>query len=219
VCAGRAFTLELAEIGRRLRVSNLEEVHSLWWQLVKILSPLDLAARRTLLEEIRRQLSLPENWKTTYLQNQAGSSRFMVLNREELTRLTTMGMTIGAHSLSHSVLASLSREAAWKEIAESRERLEQALGCKVWAFAYPFGGTVCVSQRDVKMAEQAGFSCAFLNVGGGFGAETVRFALPRVHVTGEMSLAEFEAHVSGFYGSLRRRFLGEAAGTMIGLGA
>jgi len=71
----------------------------------------------------------------------------------------------------------------------------------------------------VKMAERAGFTCAFLNVGGGFGAATPRFTLPRVHVTGEMSLAEFEAHVSGFYGSLRRRFLGEASGAIVGLGA
>ena len=65
------------------------------------------------------------------------------------------------------------------------------------------------------MAEQAGFACAFLNVGGGFGSEIARFALPRVHVTGEMSVAEFEAHLSGFYASLRRRF----HGGVLGIGA
>ena len=48
------------------------------------------------------------------------------------------------------------------------------------------------------MAERAGFSCAFLNGGGGLGAPMPRFALPRVHVTGAMNLGEFEAHVSGF---------------------
>jgi hypothetical protein len=36
------------------------------------------------------------------------------------------------------------------------------------------------------------------------------FALPRVHVSSEMNIAEFEAHVSGLYRSLRQRFLGAA---------
>jgi hypothetical protein len=55
------------------------------------------------------------------------------------------------------------------------------------------------------MAEQAGFACAFMNVGGGFGAALPKFALPRVHVTAEMGLAELEAHISGFYNALRAR--------------
>jgi hypothetical protein len=75
----------------------------------------------------------------------------------------------------------------------------------------------------LRLAEQAGFRCAFMNVGGGFGAKINhwkinhpkvsgakinRFALPRVHVTADMSLFEFEAHISGFYRSLRKRLLG-----------
>ncbi|MGA6985451.1 MAG: hypothetical protein WBZ01_05330, partial [Terriglobales bacterium] len=50
---------------------------------------------------------------------------------------------------------------------------------------------------------------AFTNFGGGFGSELPLFALPRIHVTSDMSLAEFEANVSGFRRELRRRFLGE----------
>jgi hypothetical protein len=64
-----------------------------------------------------------------------------------------------------------------------------------------------VTERELEMAERAGFTCAFLNIGGGFGAAMPRFALPRVHVTGAMNLGEFEAHVSGFYRSLRQRFM------------
>jgi hypothetical protein len=52
-----------------------------------------------------------------------------------------------------------------------------------------------------------------LNTGGGLGAKInhskiTRFALPRVHVTADMSLFELEAHISGFYRSLRKRLLG-----------
>jgi hypothetical protein len=41
------------------------------------------------------------------------------------------------------------------------------------------------------------------------GARNPLFALPRVHVTGSMRLAEFEAHVSGFHRSFRQRCFGE----------
>lgn len=55
------------------------------------------------------------------------------------------------------------------------------------------------------MAKQAGFDAAFMNVGGGLGAELHAHAIPRVHVNAGMRLPEFEAHVSGFYESLQRR--------------
>jgi hypothetical protein len=63
----------------------------------------------------------------------------------------------------------------------------------------------------MQMAERAGFECAFMNVGGGFGAQLPKFALPRVHVTADMKLSEFEAHVSGFHRDFRSRFSGVAA--------
>jgi hypothetical protein len=43
-----------------------------------------------------------------------------------------------------------------------------------------------------------------MNVGGGFGSGVGRFAIPRVHVTADMKLAEFEAHIAGFYRNLKR---------------
>jgi hypothetical protein len=117
------------------------------------------------------------------------------------------------------MLSQLSSEAAWRDISESRCRLGQAVGQPVWALAYPFGYPRSVTRRERRMAEQAGFTCAFLNAGGGFGAAGPRFALPRVHVSAEMNLAEVEAHVSGFYIALRRRFLGETGEGAIELGA
>ena len=64
------------------------------------------------------------------------------------------------------------------------------------------------------MAQDAGFAAAFLNFGGGLGVDLPPFALPRVHVTSEMSLAEFEAHVPAFMHGCR----GAPAGTLPGWG-
>jgi peptidoglycan/xylan/chitin deacetylase (PgdA/CDA1 family) len=117
-------------------------------------------------------------------------------------------MSIGAHSLSHPILARAPDDLAWQEISESRRVLEEVLGQAVWAFGYPFGNAATVTGRDLRLAERAGFRCAFMNTGGGFGAKINRFAVPRVHVTADMSLFEFEAHISGFYRSVRKKLLG-----------
>jgi peptidoglycan/xylan/chitin deacetylase (PgdA/CDA1 family) len=191
--------------GFQARSRTLPEKRRVWWSLVRHLSQFDAAERRTLLDEVQAQLCLNDDWSTQVLTGPL-RCRFLMLNVAEVRSLMAAGMEVGAHTLTHPLLSQLPPEAAWTEIAESRARLEQVIGRRVWALAYPFGDSASATEREREMAERAGFSCAFLNVGGGFGAPMPRFALPRVHVTGEMKLGEFEAHVSGFYRSLRQRF-------------
>jgi len=127
-----------------------------------------------------------------------------LLTRAELQELASAGMTIGAHTLSHPMLSQLPPELAYAEVSESRTRLESVLQKRVWAFAYPFGDPQSVTPRVLAMAKEARYEAAFLNFGGGLGTALPPYALPRVHVTAEMSLAEFEAHVSGFYERMHR---------------
>ncbi len=206
--ASELTVLDLREVGITVSVTARQEIHACWWKLVERLSQFDRELRRRLLDKIRDQLKLPETWETRFAQNSTLASRFLMLDRAGLRQLAAAGMSIGAHSLSHPILARTPEDVAWREISESRSVLEKALGQTVWAFGYPFGNAATVTGRDLRLAEQAGFRCAFMNAGGGFGAKINRFALPRVHVTAEMSLAEFEAHISGFYRSLRKRLLG-----------
>lgn len=208
--ANQPFVLRLPEIGVSVTATTAAERHSCWWSLVEHLSSFDKEARHGFLERIRFQLHVPENWKEKIVRNSTLASRFLLLDLAGLRQLVGAGMTIGAHSLSHPVLAHASPELAWQEISGSRGVLEHALGQTVWAFGYPFGNEATVTQRDIQLAEQAGFRCAFMNIGGGFGARIDRFAVPRVHVTAKMTLSEFEAHVSGFYRSLRERLLGDS---------
>jgi peptidoglycan/xylan/chitin deacetylase (PgdA/CDA1 family) len=201
--------LDVPRSGFRDRATNQQEKRSLWWNLVKHLSKYDAKVRQTLINEVRIQMGLGDDWSVQLISDPL-RRRFLMLSASELRALSAAGMSVGAHTMSHPVLSQLSREGAWSEITESRCQLEQVLDEPVWALAYPFGGAECVTDREFEMAERAGFKCAFLNGGGGFGAIMPRFALPRVHVTGAMNLGEFEAHISGFYRSLRERFLGFA---------
>jgi peptidoglycan/xylan/chitin deacetylase (PgdA/CDA1 family) len=205
VAAPEGSALELLEIGVRTEVSQREK-HVLWWELLRKLSQYGPNRRRTLLGRIRMQLELAERWDAEYHEDPVLRRRFLMLNLPELRQLTGAGMCIGAHTLSHPMLSQSSPEVAWAEISEGKRNLETALGQEIWALAYPFGDSSSVTRRELQMAKRAGFKGAFLNTGGGFGTQAARFALPRVHITGDMSLAEFEAHISGVHRSLQEFF-------------
>lgn len=200
--------LNIPEAQIVIRKSAANEKHSCWWNLVEQLSSFDRQVRRGFLDQIRSQLKLPGEWKEKFVRNATLASRFLTLDLAGLRKLRSSGMAVGAHSLSHPVLAKASEVLARQEISESRSALEDALGEQIWAFGYPFGNAATVTRREISLAERAGFRCAFMNVGGGFGAKFDRFAVPRVHVAADMSLSEFDAHIAGFYRSLRERLLG-----------
>jgi peptidoglycan/xylan/chitin deacetylase (PgdA/CDA1 family) len=197
--------LHIPEISLNTRATGWRQKRALWWQLVKHLSQFDRVRRRALLNEVRVQLALSERWNSTR-SSEALRRRFSLLTPAELSQLLDAGMTVGAHSLSHPILSRLPAELAWKEIRDSRYSLEATLGKRVWAFAYPFGDPFSVGPREFEMARRAGFTCAFLNVDNSKNAAMNYLALPRVHVTGNMSLPEFEAHISGLHSSLRKLF-------------
>jgi hypothetical protein len=72
------------------------------------------------------------------------------------------------------------------------------------ALAYPFGNAEAVSVRESEMARGAGFRCAFMNVEERASDEW--FAFPRIHVSSATTASELEAHVSGFYRSVREKY-------------
>ncbi len=181
-----------------------EQRRAQWWSAVKRLSQVDAEVRERFLHYAYSYFKIEESLPF-YLANYAETQRhFCLLTQSELQQLAAAGMTIGAHTLTHPILSQLPPELAWTEIADSRSRLEAALGKKIWAFAYPFGDSASVTPRVVAMTKEAGFDAAFMNMGGGLGSRLPHYAIPRVHVTADMSLAEFEAHLSGFYQSLQR---------------
>ena len=78
---------------------------------------------------------------------------------DEVGRLSQGLVTVGAHTVHHPSLPSLSPEAQLAEIAESRRACEAWTGKAVDHFAYPFGH---YSGAGVKAVREAGFrsSCA-----------------------------------------------------------
>ncbi len=184
-------------------LGSAEDRRKIWWGSVKRLSQVNEGTREAFLAAARTCFSSPAH-QFLAEENSTSCRRFGLLARPELLQLASAGMTIGAHTMSHPMLSQMASDAASNEISECRTRLESVLGRRVWAFAYPFGDQQSVTLQVLEIARQTGYSVAFLNFGGGLGTELPHFALPRVHVTVEMSLSEFEAHVSGFYAWLQR---------------
>ena len=179
---------------------------SAWLELLKPLSRIDAEERHSFIDEATVKLGLPPSWKMRYFDDPALRGRFQLMQLAELKQLVDAGMTVGAHTLSHPALVEQSINLARAEIAECRRAIESALGCPVWAIAYPFGDPASVSEREYRLAEESGYECAFVNVGGGLKSRSSPFAFSRIHVTAEMSLEVYEAYISGFHDDLRRRF-------------
>ncbi len=208
--ATNPISLTLPRFAIQERITGRAAKHALWVNLMNIMAGLAHEQREEIIDQVRNQLGVPSNWREDFFADPSNRERFLTLNLDQTKELLASGMTIGAHSLSHPRLSKMSDEMAWKEISESRRQLEDVLGQPIWAFAYPFGDPAAVSGRETAMAKQAGYDCAFMNVEPPHPVAESLFAISRVHVSCDMSVNEFEAHVSGFYRTLRDRFLGDS---------
>ncbi|HEX8814014.1 MAG TPA: polysaccharide deacetylase family protein [Terriglobales bacterium] len=197
--ANNQVAITLPEIGA-FHATRKVALRSSWPVLVERLSMFGREERENLIGEISRQLG---HYGLPYSADSGWYERFWTLNQNEVRQLADAGMAIGAHTDSHPKLSRLSTELAKREMAENRSQLETILGREVWALAYPFGDAGSVSRRELALAEQCGFTCAFMNSEISPAAAQSRFALPRVHLTADTSLPELEARISGFHSSLK----------------
>ncbi|ACL60694.1 polysaccharide deacetylase family protein [Methylobacterium nodulans] len=117
----------------------------------------------------------------------AAIARELCLGWDELRALAEdPDVTIGAHTLSHPMLAKHDAATARREIAESRAILAARLGRVPQHFSYPVGDPTSAGPRDFALAAAAGFATAVTTRPGHlFAAHAEHLhALPRVSVNG-----------------------------------
>jgi peptidoglycan/xylan/chitin deacetylase (PgdA/CDA1 family) len=95
------------------------------------------------------------------------------LDHSQLIELSQMGMEIGSHGLTHSALTSAPD--VQRELAESKDKLEQMIGKPVSSFCYPFGK---FNRKVAAVAHSAGYSLARTTVGFRIAREFDRFRMP-----------------------------------------
>lgn len=146
----------------------------------------DPAARGALAEKILRKVKhlhpTARLAKVEALKVQVGASLpgDLMMTSAQLCRLSDAGMLIGAHTINHPILCTLSDEEALAEIRDSRSRLEQITAQSVMVFAYPNGRPdVDYTRRDRDLVESLGFDCAVSTASGAATTRSDLFQLPR----------------------------------------
>ncbi|MCP4745246.1 MAG: polysaccharide deacetylase family protein [Desulfobacteraceae bacterium] len=87
---------------------------------------------------------------------------------------------IGAHTVSHQILAAVEPEVAKKELSQCREDIRNRLGIAPMTFCFPNGLAGDYGPEHLDMLAEAGYLCAVASHFGYVSSESHLFALPRV---------------------------------------
>ena len=105
------------------------------------------------------------------------------LSAQEIVKLASGGaIEVGAHTVTHPVLALLSASERRSEMLASKGRLEVRLGRPVKSFAHPFGEARDFDETTIALLRECGFSCACCSVPRPVERKADRFWLPRTTV-------------------------------------
>jgi len=119
-----------------------------------------LATLRRILGTLKEMPREPRDAEVERLVEQAGAAlpEGLMMSRGQLRALHAAGMELGAHTVSHPILAHATPEEARAEIADSRAALEAIADAPVWLFAYPNGRPgIDYTTEHVRLVAELGF--------------------------------------------------------------
>ena len=131
----------------------------------------------------------------------AGAPRLecYMLRWDQIADMTRLGMTIGAHTLTHPNLPSAGSTDATAEVTGSKRRLEDAIGQPVTMFSYPNGGVERYYTSELqRLVRRAGFTAAATSRNGFAGPESDLYALERIQVHERLEDLVFALEVERF---------------------
>jgi peptidoglycan/xylan/chitin deacetylase (PgdA/CDA1 family) len=182
--AGRMHAFDLGSAASYDR--NVARAHSDW----SMISNQEPTSRHRIYAELfNLLLRLPPDEVTAVLDtlvswaeaDPTGRDSHRSLTREEMIALgSSPVIEIGAHTVTHQVLASGSARTQRDEIEGSRDELHRLLGWVPTSFAYPYGFASSYDEQTISLVRGAGFERACTTAGGPLGNGCDPYALPRV---------------------------------------
>lgn len=141
-------------------------------------------------EDLRRQLREVAG-------SEATSS--VMLTWDDIREMHRLGMTIGAHTLTHPNLPSAGLADATIEIVGSKARLEREVGAEITMFSYPNGGAERYYTPELQaIVREAGYAAAATSWNGFAGPASDPYALERVQVSERLEELVFALEVERF---------------------
>ena len=83
------------------------------------------------------------------------------LNKKEIKYLQSLGMIIGSHSQSHTLLSRLSYREQLKELKNSKIFLEKIINKNIDTFCYPYGGKISYNNNTLKILKKLKYKLAY----------------------------------------------------------
>jgi peptidoglycan/xylan/chitin deacetylase (PgdA/CDA1 family) len=165
--------------------------HLLYRSLYELLYPLREQERRQIQDDLLA-------WAGASLDPAAKNHQ--TLSPEELLDLARGELVdIGAHTVTHSLLAAASPAVQRREIQQSKNELEQILGTPVVSFAYPFGKIGDYTDETVGIIQESQFTAACSNFAGTVRRGVDRFQLPRMYM-GNWDAVDLSKQLSVWFG-------------------
>jgi peptidoglycan/xylan/chitin deacetylase (PgdA/CDA1 family) len=164
------FTLEDGSGGRSWPTGSLGERQEFYRGIVRLMNDADAGHRNNWLKQLR-------SWAQS---EERAADMHRAMTVDELRLLAgSSRVTIGAHTVSHTRLSSLSPEAQREEIQASKGQLEGWLGRGISTFSYPFGRQSDYTKQSIAICRQAGFTRAAANFPGQAHRWTDPYQIPR----------------------------------------
>jgi peptidoglycan/xylan/chitin deacetylase (PgdA/CDA1 family) len=116
-----------------------------------------------ILEQLKYELPKRRDEVAREIAKRAGAvlSTRLMMTSAQVKALHDAGMDVGAHTVTHPILARISIDRARKEIVDGRARLQQITGAPVRVFAYPNGRPGRDYRREhARLAQELGFEAA-----------------------------------------------------------
>lgn len=148
-------------------IASVEEKRAAIDSLIGRIKYLPVTERAALVEQIK-------------VQARAEPPVNLMMTSTEVIQMRRAGMQIGAHTVSHPILARMDAGAARTEIAQSKRFLEDLLDERVGLFAYPNGKPATdYNAESVTIARDLGFDAAVSTQWGAARSTTDLFQIPR----------------------------------------
>jgi peptidoglycan/xylan/chitin deacetylase (PgdA/CDA1 family) len=168
---GQPLHFELRSSAERLRTAQ---------KIVLALRKLPDEERRTHCAVLEKGVTLP-----------AAALSDRMLTWEQVREMQQAGIHFGSHTMTHPVISRLAPAALETELQESRRVLEEKLGMPVLDFAYPFGQPADCGTTATPTIVRCGYRSAATTSQGANLPGGNRYALRRVQIGEDSSLAMF----------------------------
>lgn len=129
--------------------------------------------------------------------------RFSAMSMRQINSLKAEGHFIGAHSVYHDCLSTLSSAQLHADMTSCAGAIGDLFNTAI--YCYPFGGPGEVNSQTAEACRLAGFSAAFVNTPTRWSRDLGDFGLPRVTLLNQHSPAGVHCRISGLEDFIKQR--------------